>query len=281
MEQKSMTALVSAFARWHHAGHNGVKVFDDSIAGKLLTDDEKRQIADSMGKGIGFFNPAFRGTEEEALRWIVNNQLAPSPLGRSAWAEKALQAAVRAGAEQYVIVAAGYDTFAYRQPEWAGKLRVFELDSPFMSLDKQKRVQAAFGGAPRNVTFAPIDLAAESLSAALRSCGAFGKGAPTFFSLLGISYYLAKERFTALIRDIAGASSSSSTIALDYPDELTYTERAGERARKQAMMARGAGGSYARGLCPRGDGAAAVRRRLYRSRAPIAGRNNRTVFLRI
>ncbi len=32
MEQKSMTALVSAFSRWYHSRHNEVKVFDDSLA---------------------------------------------------------------------------------------------------------------------------------------------------------------------------------------------------------------------------------------------------------
>ncbi len=241
LEQKSMTALVSAFARWHHAEHNGVKIFDDSLAGAILSGDEKLHIAASMGKGIAFFNPAFSGTEEEALRWIVDNQLAPSPLGRSAWAEKALQAAVSAGAEQYVIIAAGYDTFAYRQPEWAGKLRVFELDSPFMSMDKQKRVREALGDTPRNVSYAPIDLAAEPLSEALRACGMFDERAPSFFSLLGISYYLSKGSFRALIEAIADMEQSSSLIAFDYPDELTYTERAGERAKKQAMMARGTG----------------------------------------
>ncbi len=241
MEQKSMTALVSAFARWHHAAHNDVNIFDDSAAGKLLYDEEKQQIAGSMLNGIGFFNPSFTGTEEEALGWIVSNQLSPSPLGRSAFAECALREAIGRDIKQYVIVAAGYDTFACRRPAWANGLRVFELDSPAMIADKQKRVREVWGKIPRDVTFVPIDLTAESVSEKLRAFNAFDENAPSFYSLLGISYYLTKANLIALLDDIAGISQNGSTIALDYPDELTYTERAGERAKKQAMLARGAG----------------------------------------
>jgi methyltransferase (TIGR00027 family) len=241
MEQKSMTALISAFARWYHAEHNDVKIFDDSIAGKILSDDEKRQIAVNMRSGIGFFNPLFSGTEEETLRWIVDNQLSPSPLGRSAWAEKALQTAAKTGVKQYFIVVAGYDTFAYRQSAWASELRIFEMDNLFMSTDKQKRVQGFLDVLPENLTYMPINLAAESLSEKLRSCGTFNKNKLSFYSLLGIAYYLSKENFKTLLYDIADSASNGSTIVFDYPDEHTYMEQAGERAKKQAMMAQGAG----------------------------------------
>jgi len=54
MEQKSMTALISAFSRAYHAEHNVVKIFDDNIARYLLTDQEYSQISKSTGEGIGF-----------------------------------------------------------------------------------------------------------------------------------------------------------------------------------------------------------------------------------
>ena len=52
---------------------NSEKVFDDYLAKKILTKDEYEQIASNMSKGISFFNPSFVGTQEEALRWIVDN----------------------------------------------------------------------------------------------------------------------------------------------------------------------------------------------------------------
>ena len=60
MEQKSMTALVSAFARAYHAENNEVKIFNDNIAKKLLTDEEYRQISKSMSDAVAFFNPTIR-----------------------------------------------------------------------------------------------------------------------------------------------------------------------------------------------------------------------------
>ena len=236
-----MTALVSAFARWYHTIHNVVKVFDDSLAERILTDNEKQQIANSMSEGIGFFNPGFSGDRDEALRWIVDNQLSPTPLGRAAWAEKVLETAVKNGVTQYIIVAAGYDTFAYRQPKWATPLHIFELDHPGMSKDKQARVEKLLDAKPNNLTYVSIDLTAESLSEKLSSCIHFNKQRLTFCSLLGISYYLSQEHFSALLRSIANSVATGSFIAFDYPDEYTYTNHTGERAQRSTLLAAGAG----------------------------------------
>lgn len=61
MEQKSMTALVSAFSRAYHSAQNTEKIFDDYLAKKILTENEYEQIASSMSKGIGYFNPILCG----------------------------------------------------------------------------------------------------------------------------------------------------------------------------------------------------------------------------
>lgn len=238
MEQGSMTALVSAFARGYHASKNDVKIFDDFLAGKILTEEEKQQIALHMSNGIEFFNPAFHGTKEEALRWVVDHQLSPSPLGRAAWAEKALQTAIKIGTTQYLIIAAGYDSFAYRQPAWAAALKIFEFDHPLMSGDKQERVQRIFGKESAHVAYIPIDLTLESFSAKLHSCNTYDQSKLSFCSVLGLSYYLSKDDFKKLIQSIAESVSNGSTLVFDYPDEYAYTDQAGERAKKQSMMTR-------------------------------------------
>lgn len=45
MEQSNMTALISTFARWFHSQYDGIKVFDDTVAGDLLSEEEKKSIA--------------------------------------------------------------------------------------------------------------------------------------------------------------------------------------------------------------------------------------------
>src|SRR5699024_2404945 len=111
------------------------------------------QIAAHMSKGINFFNPSFTGTEDEALQWVADHQLSPSPLGRAAFAETMLENAVKNGAEQYLIFAAGYDTFAYRQPDWATGIEVFEIDKPDMIADKQQRVHNITRQMPANLHY--------------------------------------------------------------------------------------------------------------------------------
>ena len=67
------------------------------------------QAAD-LSQGIAFFAPRFKGTPEKALRFIVDHQLAPSVLARSAFCERAIDNAVQIGCRQIVIYACGYDT---------------------------------------------------------------------------------------------------------------------------------------------------------------------------
>lgn len=237
MEQISMTALVSAFSRAYHSIHNTEKVFDDYLAKDILTQSEYEQIASNMSKGIKFFNPSFEGTQDEALRWIVDNQLSPSPLGRAAFTEKSLKNAVRIGAEQYLIFAAGYDTFAYRQPEWASKIQIFELDHPIMSSDKQKRIRSIMAEKPSNLHYISADFTEDDWERNLIAYPAFDQSKISFCSLLGISYYLSKLDFAQIIDTVSNIVSKGSSIVFDYPDENAYTSKAGERAKKQMAMA--------------------------------------------
>ncbi|MBM7868644.1 methyltransferase (TIGR00027 family) [Clostridium pascui] len=239
MEQKSLTALVSAFSRAYHSTQNTekVKVFDDYLARKILTEDEYEQIARNMSKGIGFFNPTFVGTQDEALRWVVDNQLSPSPIGRAAFTERLLENAVRMGARQYLIFAAGYDTFAYRQPNWASKIEIFEIDHTTTGIDKQKRIQSLVTHKPANLHYISADFTKDNWQSKLLECTEFNPSKISFCSLLGISYYLSKQVFIEIVRTISKFVPEGSSIVLDYPDEYTYTDKAGERAKKQALMA--------------------------------------------
>lgn len=238
MEQKSLTALVSAFSRAYHSINNKEKVFDDYLAKDIITVGEYEQISNNMSEGIKYFNPSFNGTKEEALRWIVDNQLSPSPIGRAAFAEKSLKNAVQiCGAEQYLIFAAGYDTFAYRQPNWASKIQIFEIDHPFTASDKQKRIQSLASEKPINLQYISIDFTENNWKNNLIACSKFNPNKMSFCSLLGISYYLSKEIFTNTLSIISSIIPEGSAIVFDYPDENTYTKEAGYQTKKQVAMA--------------------------------------------
>lgn len=248
MEPKSMTALVSAFSRAYHSAQNSEKVFDDYLAKKMLTEDEYNQISRNMAKGISFFNPSFVGTQKEALRYIVDNYLSPTPLGRAAFTEKSLENAVKIGAKQYLIFAAGYDTFAYRQPTFASKIEVFEIDHPATCEDKQKRIKSVISEKPVNLHYVSADFREKNWQSNLLTCTEFDKNKISFCSLLGISYYLSKNVFAETINAISNFIPKGSSIVFDYNDENAYTSKAGKRAKKLTAMAGGANekmlGSY-------------------------------------
>ena len=202
------TAKMSCFARAYHSKNSPCPVFDDTAAAALLGADFA-QIAQTLSAGVGFFLPEFAGTPEAGLRRIVDGQLAPSVLARSALCERALAAA---DCQQYILFAAGYDTFAIRNPDAA--LAVFELDRPKLLRDKRQRIaRAELRSCAVDV---PCDLAAPLWPEALTVRG-YDPGARTFASMLGLSYYLRKADFRALLTGAAGMMSAGSTLCLDYP----------------------------------------------------------------
>jgi methyltransferase (TIGR00027 family) len=143
---------------------------------------------------------------------------------RSRVAEDALAAAVARGVRQYVILGAGFDTFAYRNPLAA--LRVFEVDHPDTQAAKRRRLDQAAIAAPPNLTFVPIDFERQSLDAELRRAG-FDDGAPAFFSWLGVTPYLVVDDVMSVLRFVAGRPAGSG-VAFDYailPSLLTPAQR--------------------------------------------------------
>lgn len=229
MEDRSLTARICAFSRAYHSEHNKVKIFDDTIAGKLLSEEEYQMIADNMANGILFFNREFQGNKEDALRWVVDHQLSQTPLARAAFAEKVLKEAVMHGVEQYLIFAAGYDTFAYRQPDWAKKLTIFEIDHPVSAQDKQERLQQGKIVPPDNVHYIRADFTTDNWIKELIHCEAFSREKRSFCSMLGLIYYLSKEDFESFLDIISSVLPVDSSIVFDYPNEF-YFETQGKHS---------------------------------------------------
>ncbi|MBQ6232858.1 MAG: class I SAM-dependent methyltransferase [Clostridia bacterium] len=227
---ENTTAKVSCFARAYHYKNNQAHIFADSAAEAILGDDYQR-IAESMGQGIHFFFPGFQGTKEEGLRMIVDQQLSPSVLGRSAYSEKMLENEMRLGCKQYLVFAAGYDTFAIRHCDTT--LAVYELDLPEMLDDKRKRIMNA--GLISCAVDVPCSLASAEWADELLKKG-YRKQEKTFGSLLGISYYLSKSEFRDLISAVGRIFAQGSAICFDVPSENESRETKINQA-----LARGAG----------------------------------------
>ena len=227
---ENMTALVSTFARAYHYRNNTERIFADSLAEKMLVEKEYDDISRSMTAGIAYFAQGFAGSQDTALRFIVDHQLAPSVLARSAFCERAIGNAIQIGCRQITVFACGYDTFSLRTGNKA--LTVFELDRPEMIADRQNRIAHSGIRPVCRVALAGCDLSRPSWPTALIKAG-FHPEALSFGSLLGISYYLSKEDFRNLLSNISAIWSEGSSICFDYP----LAEDGPESKRNQELAA--------------------------------------------
>ena len=247
MENKaSITALISAFSRAFHAENETNPVFSDTAARKLLSDEEYKMIESYILGGIDFFAPEKKNkfaSDKEALRYLVNTQLAPTPLCRAAYCERAMKTAALTGTEQFVILGAGLDTFAFREKKFLEKFKVFEVDHPLTQEDKLNRIKRGGLTLPENIRFVGVDFTADSLTEKLTAVG-FDRSKKTFFSWLGVSYYLYRHEIENLLDELAELGSEGSTLVFDYADADLFS--ADERRVKNMIAMANAGGEEMR-----------------------------------
>jgi methyltransferase (TIGR00027 family) len=133
-------------------------------------------------------------------------------VARSRYAEDLLAQAIRRGVTQYVLLGAGLDTFAHRNPY--PSLRVFEVDHPATQQWKRKLLAATHLSAPATLTYVPVDFEHQLLPHQLAAAG-FNSTVPSFFAWLGVVPYLTLPAFRATLAFVA-AQPPGSCVAFDY-----------------------------------------------------------------
>jgi methyltransferase (TIGR00027 family) len=218
--QPSLTARRAAAHRALHQSLEGGRIFADPLAAPLLGEPPEAMFrADPSA-------PAVRG-----MRLFI--------AARSSFAEDALGAAVARGVRQYVVLGAGLDTFALRNPHAATGLEVFEVDHPATQAWKRDRIAGAGLDVPPALTFAPVDFERETLAGGLGRAG-FDASRPAFFSWLGVVPYLSREAVFATLAFVAGVPGGE--VALDYgdpPSALPPEQRAAYECRAALVASLG------------------------------------------
>ncbi|PGD09737.1 SAM-dependent methyltransferase [Bacillus wiedmannii] len=225
--EASVTSLVSAFGRAYHSEFDRPKIFDDYVAKDFISQKERNDIETNMVQGIRFFNTdiaeRFRDNPKEILKWITQVQLSPTPLARAAYCERVLLHEIALGAKQYIILGAGLDTFSFRHRELENKIEIFEVDHPYTQAFKIQRVKEIEYEIPNNLHFISMDFTKDFSKQKLVNEGFENK--KTFFSLLGVTYYLTKEELSSLIKNLFEMVPEGSSIVFDYPDENLFMEK--------------------------------------------------------
>jgi methyltransferase (TIGR00027 family) len=196
----SRTAQRVAIRRAAHQLLDDPKVFEDPLAIPIAGREAAAEL-ERAGAAEALFSRALR-----AFLAV-----------RSRYAEDQLVRAVERGVRQYVVLGAGLDTFAYRNPLRSVGLHVFEVDYPATQEWKRARLGDAGIAIPREMTFAAVDFERQSLADGLVSAG-FQLERPAFFSWLGVTPYLSRSAFDATLQLIAEMPSASG-VALDFAVE--------------------------------------------------------------
>jgi methyltransferase (TIGR00027 family) len=214
--EPSRTAFGAAVHRAAHADLDRPVIFQDPLAWRLLGVDREAVLADVP--------PLSR------LRVFI--------AARHRFAEDVVAAAVTRGVRQVVVLGAGLDTFAYRQPQdpaYDG-LRVFEVDFPATGAWKRERLAEAGIHVPHSVTYVGVDFERDDLMGRLLEHG-FDSGSPAEFMWLGVVPYLTRDAVTATLRAIATVPGAE--VVLDYPAADGQTETPGSRELAERVAAVG------------------------------------------
>jgi methyltransferase (TIGR00027 family) len=180
----------------------------------------------------------------------MQNMNGPITLSRSRYAEDCLELAVQQGTQQYVILGAGMDTFAFRKPDLLARLHVFEVDHPATQAMKRQRLAMLDQEIPAGLDFVPLNFITESLTEVLPRF-LFDLGKLSFFSWLGVTYYLTREAVFATLRAITELAPPGSTVVFDYMDTDAFIpERAAKRIQKMQDIARQVGEPMQTGFDP-------------------------------
>jgi methyltransferase (TIGR00027 family) len=221
----SRTALNAAVQRAIH------QLADDEP--KILTDPVAVRLVEAAAPGA-----IAAGMEPRSL---------PLPKGARAltlfrlrFAEDELAKLTLEGVGQYVVLGAGLDTFAYRQPPFAEALHIIEVDHPATQAWKRASLAAAGIALPSNLSWAPVDFERETLSDRLVSAG-FDSRRPACFSWLGVTQYLTLPAIDDTLRFVAALPSPSALVlTFIVPESVVPTEE--HTALHQLLqMAAGAG----------------------------------------
>ncbi len=193
-DEPSRTALMIARQRAAHQVLDHDSILYDPFAMKILAADEREVLQTATEHPLASIGRLFTAA-------------------RSRIAEDALSRAMEKGSRQVVVLGAGLDTFALRNPHSARQIQIYEVDHPATQAWKRQRLAEAQIAIPPWLVLVPVDFERDDLGEKLAAAG-FERTSPAFFTWLGVVPYLTQD---AIGRTLDYMSSiQKSEIVFDY-----------------------------------------------------------------
>lgn len=226
----SRTALATSLMRALHSRTAPLPLIDDTWGDRLVPEVAKQALPDAALRGSAAFADV-----------ILRNR----------YTEDALQEAASSGIGQYVLIGAGFDSYAQRRPGQGEHLSVFEVDHPATQRLKRHQLAAYAALDTRPPHYIAADLSVKDLGAAMMR-SPFDPGRTAFFSWLGVTMYLSREANLAALRAIAACAARSSELVFNYVDEAVFgsDDPAHAGFRELQRLAAGIGEAFLSGFGP-------------------------------
>lgn len=222
------TAEGAVLGRTMHALHAEAPVLADSWAIHLLPPALRELARDPSFAETGLARAGFDPRPVLAVN-----------LGALRFAEDQVERAVREGIAQYVVLGAGFDSFALRREDMKGRLRVFEVDHPDVQALKRERVAEAAATPAAIPEFVPVDFESARISDAL-GASRYSQDARSIFSWMNTLPYLTVDAIADTLADIARLTAPGSRLVANYTPDVPFTEA---QARYHESVAAAAGAS--------------------------------------
>lgn len=235
-DRASSSAMGTALMRAAHARLDPQPLIEDAWGERLvpeaaLTAIREAATARARAEGRTLMLPPQTLLDSA----IVGGSAFANVILRSRYCEDALRAAIGRGAQQYVIIGAGFDSFALRAPAYAAGVQVFEIDRAATQTLKRRRLAECGVPVPPHLHFVGADLSTESLDSSLGR-SRFRPGAPTFFSWLGVTMFLSRPACLSTLEAVAASGGVGSELVFTYFDERIFEVRSERFRNMQAYL---------------------------------------------
>lgn len=206
------TAEGAVMGRAAHAMHAESPILDDPWAIRLLDSTTQARLRDPANST----QPMDWGDFDAAPLFALN-------VGGLRYAEDEVERCVEGGIQQYVILGAGFDTFALRRGDLCDRLRVYEIDHPDVQALKRARIAAADAVPDAMPTFVPVDFETTRISESLAATS-FDARRPCVVSWMNTIPYLSEAATEATLSELAALMAPGSRLVLNYGCDVPLSE---------------------------------------------------------
>lgn len=182
----------------------------------LLVDPPPHIIEDEIG--LNLIAPEDGWQQRPDMKFTA--RIRASIVARARFIEDLILDQIKQGISQYVLLGAGLDTFAQRNPDVLSKLKIFEIDQPETLNWKYQRLAELGFDLPANLHNVPVNFETSSWWDEMLKAG-FDKNKPAVVACTGVTLYLTREAILSTLNQIAGfAPGSTLAMTFNLPVDL-------------------------------------------------------------